>query len=53
MGREKDEHLVREENARERARQDGNVCGCFEPLLTAEERTAGLCSRCQHNLEKD
>lgn len=53
MGYEKEQMIVREERARERARENGHICVCGEPLLTAKERTAGLCSRCEHNLSKD
>lgn len=53
MGHEKEQMIVQEERARERARQNGDVCVCGEPLLTAKERSARLCSRCKHNLSKD
>jgi hypothetical protein len=53
MGYAKEQMIIREERARERARQNGHVCACSEPLLTARERSRGLCLRCDHNLSKD
>ena len=53
MGYEKEQMILREEAAQCRAKQDGDVCVCSQPLLTAKERSSGLCSRCQANLAKD
>jgi hypothetical protein len=53
MGRAKEERLEREEQARARAKRDGHVCLCGEPLLTADEQAKHLCSRCQANMNKD
>jgi hypothetical protein len=54
MGREKEEQIIREERARERAKAEGKVCGiCGEPLLTSAERSRGLCAQCQRTMDKD
>ena len=54
MGWEKEQQIVREERARQRARNDGNICGvCAQPLLTARERSSGVCAGCCHTMEKD
>ena len=53
MGYEKEQMILREEAARRRAEEEGHICVCTEPLLTSNERAAGLCSRCQANLAKD
>jgi hypothetical protein len=54
MGREKEEQVVREERARQRAREVGHVCWvCGQPLLTSEERTSKTCAYHTHVFEKD
>jgi ribosomal protein S27AE len=49
MGREKEEQIVREEQARRHAKKC-SVCG--EPLLTAAESSKGICSHCQSIVNK-
>jgi uncharacterized paraquat-inducible protein A len=51
MGHAKEQMIVREERSREHA--PACACGAGEPLLTAKERSTGLCARCEHNLSKD
>jgi hypothetical protein len=54
MGYEKEQMIIREEQARERARQSGAVCAiCGEPLTTSPERRGGLCSYHQNVMDKD
>jgi hypothetical protein len=54
MGREKEEQIVREERARQRARDEGDICGaCGEPLLTEDEQFEGVCDRCQAIMNRD
>ncbi len=50
MGREKEEMIVREEQARQRAKKC-EICG--QPLLTAAERSAVTCSSCQKAANDD
>lgn len=54
MGREKEQKIVREEQAQQRARNEGKVCGiCTQPLLTAKEQSSGICAGCRHTMYKD
>jgi hypothetical protein len=54
MGWEKEQQIVTEEQARQRARSEGKVCGaCSQPLLTAKERASGICADCLHTIEKE
>jgi len=53
MGQEKEAMIVREERARARAKDDGQVCVCGEPLLTEKEQSDGLCVHCKEEIEKD
>ena len=54
MGWEKEQRIIQEESARNRARNDGQVCGgCSEPLLTEDEVFEGICGGCQHTMNKD
>ena len=54
MGREKEEQIIREENAQRAARRSGKVCVyCAAPLMSGNERSRGSCNRCENTVTKD
>jgi len=54
MGYEKEQQIVREEQARQRAKEEGKVCGvCGAPLIATRERSSGVCGNCDNTMNKD
>jgi hypothetical protein len=54
VGQEKEDRIVREENARRNAKEDGKVCAaCSQPLLTAKEQSSGICYNCEATADED